>query len=120
MGLKNFLWTDIKCIHLGASTTSKISYNYTYYNRTNNSALYYAKEYLHANVMEFLFLKAMMKLYLCRKHIDHYSLKAIGDALGGKDHSTIINGVKKITALIKNDSNMTITIDTIEKKLGFK
>ena len=59
-------------------------------------------------------------MYLCRKHIDHYSLKAIGDALGGKDHSTIINGVKKITALIKNDSNMTITIDTIEKKLGFK
>lgn len=71
MGLKNFLCTDIKCIHLGASTTSKISYNYTYYNRTNNSALYYAKEYLHANVMEFLFLKAMMKLYLCRKHIEH-------------------------------------------------
>lgn len=59
-------------------------------------------------------------MYLCRKHIDHYSLKAIGDALGGKDHSTIINGVKKITALIKNDSNMAITIDTIEKKLGFK
>ncbi len=59
-------------------------------------------------------------MYLCRKHIDHYSLKAIGDALGGRDHSTIINGVKKITALIKNDSNMAVTIDTIEKKIGFK
>jgi chromosomal replication initiator protein len=59
-------------------------------------------------------------MYLCRKHIDHYSLKAIGDALGGRDHSTIINGVKKVTSLIESDPSMAATIDTIEKKLNLK
>jgi chromosomal replication initiator protein len=59
-------------------------------------------------------------MYLCRKHIDHYSLKAIGDALGGRDHSTIINGVKKVTSLIESDPSMATTIDTIEKKLNLK
>jgi len=59
-------------------------------------------------------------MYLCRKHIEHYSLKAIGDALGGRDHTTIINGVKKITTLIDTDSNMAATIDTLEKKMNLK
>lgn len=59
-------------------------------------------------------------MYLCRKHIEHYSLKAIGDTLGGRDHSTIINGVKKVSSLIESDSSMAATIDTIEKKMNLK
>ncbi|MDO5154326.1 MAG: chromosomal replication initiator protein DnaA [Eubacteriales bacterium] len=59
-------------------------------------------------------------MYLCRKHIEHYSLKAIGDSLGGRDHTTIISGVKKISSLIESDAQMAVTIDTIEKKLNLK
>ncbi len=59
-------------------------------------------------------------MYLCRKYLDRYSLQQIGDALGGRDHSTVLNGVEKIKSMIDTDSNMKITIETIEKKLNVK
>lgn len=59
-------------------------------------------------------------MFLCRKYLDRYSLKQIGDAVGGKDHSTVINGIDRITNLIETDTNMKITIDEIEKKISNK
>ena len=59
-------------------------------------------------------------MYLCREYLDRYSLKQIGDAVGGKDHSTVINGIDRIKNLIETDSNMKITIDEIEKKISKK
>lgn len=59
-------------------------------------------------------------MYLCREYLDRYSLKQIGDAVGGKDHSTVINGIDRIKDLIETDSNMKITIDEIEKKISKK
>lgn len=56
-------------------------------------------------------------MYMCRKYLDLYSLKQIGDAVGGKDHTTVISGVEKIKNLINTDSNMRITIEEIEKKI---
>ena len=57
-------------------------------------------------------------MYLCREYLDRYSLKQIGDAVGGKDHSTVINGIDRIKNLIETDSNMKITIDEIKKKIS--
>ena len=57
-------------------------------------------------------------MYICRKYLDLYSLKQIGDAVGGKDHTTVISGVEKIKNLISTDSNMRTTIEEIEKKIG--
>ena len=57
-------------------------------------------------------------MYLCRKYLDLYSLKQIGDAVGGKDHTTVISGVDKIKKLIETDSNMRNTVEEIEKKIN--
>ena len=59
-------------------------------------------------------------MYLCRKYLDRYSLQQIGDDLGGRDHSTVLNGVEKIKSLIETDSNMKVTVETIEKKVNLK
>lgn len=59
-------------------------------------------------------------MYLCRKYLERYSLQQIGGAVGGRDHSTVLNGIEKITKLIDKDPNMKNTIETIEKKLNVK
>ena len=59
-------------------------------------------------------------MYLCRKYLERYSLQQIGSAVGGKDHSTVLNGITKITKLIETDPNMKMTIAAIEKKLIIK
>ena len=56
-------------------------------------------------------------MYLCRTLTD-CSLQAIGNSLGGKDHSTVINGIEKIKSLLETDESMRITIDTLTKKLS--
>ena len=58
-----------------------------------------------------------VSMYLCR-HYTSKSLKTIGDAVGGKDHSTVLNGIKKIEQLIKEEPSMNITINTIHKKIN--
>lgn len=59
-------------------------------------------------------------MYLCRKYLARYSLQQIGGAVGGRDHSTVLNGIEKINKLIEKDPNMKTTIETIEKKLNVK
>ena len=45
-------------------------------------------------------------------------LDSIGQLLGGRDHSTIIHGVKKITSEYETDDVLRNTIDTIKKKIN--
>ncbi len=57
-------------------------------------------------------------MYLCRKMTDA-SLKNIGNLLGKRDHTTIINGEKKIEAELKlNNSSIKNNIDIITKKIN--
>ena len=57
-------------------------------------------------------------MYLCRKMTDA-SLKNIGNLLGKRDHTTIINGEKKIEAELKtNNSSLKNSIDIIMKKIN--
>lgn len=56
-------------------------------------------------------------MYLCRYLID-MPFKAIGDYLGKRDHSTVINGVNNIEKEISTSQNMKNTIDTIRKKIN--
>ena len=56
-------------------------------------------------------------MYLCKQMTD-YPLDAIGALLGGRDHSTIINGATKIADEIAKDTVLQAQIDTITKKIN--
>ena len=56
-------------------------------------------------------------MYLMRNMTDT-ALKGIGAVLGGKDHSTIKYGVKKIADEIESDETMANTINIIKKKIN--
>ena len=56
-------------------------------------------------------------MYLCR-HYTVLSLKSIGNAVGGKDHTTVINGIKRIEEKINEDASFKASIDTLVKKLN--
>lgn len=56
-------------------------------------------------------------MYLCRK-LTSDSQQAVGEALGGKDHSTIIHGEKKIQSLLESDTQVRDTIDILIKKIN--
>ncbi len=56
-------------------------------------------------------------MYLCR-HMTDSPLQEIGRYLGGKDHTTILNGIKKITKQLETDETMRNTIDVLKKKIN--
>lgn len=56
-------------------------------------------------------------MYLCKQMTD-LPLESIGQLLGGRDHSTIIHGIKKVTDEISSDKNFKQTIETIKKKIN--
>ena len=58
-----------------------------------------------------------ISMYLCKKLTD-LPLDAIGQLLGGRDHSTVIHGVRKISEEIEADEAFRKTIETIKKKIN--
>lgn len=56
-------------------------------------------------------------MYLCRNLTD-VTLNVIGETLGGKDHSTVLNGIKKIESSIEVNPQLANTIETIKKKIN--
>lgn len=56
-------------------------------------------------------------MYLC-KNMTSAPLDTIGALLGGRDHSTIIYGIKKITEEYDKDENFHHLIETIKKKIN--
>ena len=61
----------------------------------------------------------MVAMYLCRQRLGT-SYPELGDRFGGKDHTTVISAVRKITGLIeREDQNTRSAVQAIERKLGF-
>ena len=58
-----------------------------------------------------------ISMYLSKNMTDA-SLDTIGSLLGGRDHSTIIHGIKTVTEEYSNNETMRNTIDTIKKKIN--
>lgn len=58
-------------------------------------------------------------MYLCRKYTV-LALKSIGNAVGGKDHATVINGITRTEERLESDPSFKATVDTIIKKLNPK
>ena len=55
-------------------------------------------------------------MYLCRKHTRN-SYPELGDQFGGKDHTTVIHAVKKITTRLPNDPLLQQHIESLSKRL---
>ena len=55
-------------------------------------------------------------MYLCGSMTDE-SLQNIGKILGGRDHSTILHGQKKIISELETDENLKNTIEILRKKI---
>ena len=56
-------------------------------------------------------------MYLCRNMTDK-SLQSIGETVGGKDHATVYNGIKRIEEKIKKDSSFESSVNVIINKLN--
>ena len=56
-------------------------------------------------------------MFLCKNMTDT-SLDVIGSFLGGRDHSTVIHGIKKITDEYQHNAIIRTLIDTIKKKIN--
>lgn len=56
-------------------------------------------------------------MYLCKNMIN-IPLDSIGALLGGRDHSTIIHGINKISEEYETNENVRNTIETIKKKIN--
>ena len=55
-------------------------------------------------------------MYLCNTMTDIGS-KQIGQEMGGKDHSTVIHGVRRITEELERNDSLKKTIDLLKKKI---
>lgn len=60
-----------------------------------------------------------ISMYLCRKYTDK-GLKSIGDAFGGKDHSTVHSNIQKVEDKIEKDPEFAEMVDVIIKKLNLQ
>ncbi len=56
-------------------------------------------------------------MYLCKDMTDR-PLELIGQLLGGRDHSTVLYGIKKIKDEIMVDDDLRQTVETIRKKIN--
>ena len=56
-------------------------------------------------------------MYLCRDILD-ISLDQIGETLGGRDHTTVMHGVKKITQDIQSSESTSQLVNVIKKKIN--
>ena len=56
-------------------------------------------------------------MYLC-KNMTSCPLDTIGTLLGGRDHSTIIHGIRKVTEDYDNNESTRQMIETIKKKIN--
>jgi chromosomal replication initiator protein len=63
-----------------------------------------------------LAIPRQIAMYLARKYTTQ-SFPEIGQAFGGKDHTTIMHGVKKIADLHTSDEELASQIDSIESML---
>ena len=62
-------------------------------------------------------LARQIVMYLCRLLTDK-SLQAIGETVGGKDHATVYNGIKRIEEKIKKDEAFESSLNVIINKLN--
>lgn len=58
-----------------------------------------------------------LAMYLCR-NMTNLSLNSIGEALGKRDHSTIMHGIEKVDNDMKQYEDIRRTVDVLKKKIN--
>lgn len=56
-------------------------------------------------------------MYLCKQLTD-LTHDSIGKLIGGRDHSTVIHGIKKVADECSSDANFKKTLETVRKKIN--
>lgn len=56
-------------------------------------------------------------MYLC-KHFTPLSYPEIGRRFGGRDHTTVLHGVRKIAALMESDPDFAVEIEELKQLIG--
>ncbi|MBK7466486.1 MAG: chromosomal replication initiator protein DnaA [Saprospiraceae bacterium] len=59
-----------------------------------------------------------LSIYFIKKHLSHLTLKEIGEAFGGKDHSTILHSIKAVDIQMETDKIFRDKVEDFDKKLG--
>lgn len=62
-------------------------------------------------------LPRQIAMYLCNC-MTSISQKEIGDAMGNRDHTTIIHGIRKIESEMKKSESVKNTVDVLKKKIS--
>ena len=56
-------------------------------------------------------------MYLCKRMIPTLSLNDIGEAFGGKDHTTVLHGCRRIEKALETESDMRQIVNHLEKQI---
>ncbi len=63
-----------------------------------------------------LVIARQIAMYLIKKYLDK-SLVEIGRAFGGKDHTTVINAIKRVESQLHKDSDLKKDIDELQSRI---
>lgn len=63
-----------------------------------------------------LVMARQIAMYLCRDMLDD-SLKVIGSAFSGRDHSTVLHACRKVEEAIKSDTKIKLIVDNLKTKM---
>jgi chromosomal replication initiator protein len=58
-------------------------------------------------------------MYLCKQHTKA-PLSAIGMAIGGKNHATVLHACKAVTNLMETDKQFLMMVEEIDRKVQAK
>ncbi len=56
-------------------------------------------------------------MYLCKDLVPSMTLNEIGEAFGGKDHTTVLYACQKIAEEIERDETLRQTVNRLEKDI---
>ena len=58
-----------------------------------------------------------LAMYLCKELIPSLSLSDVGDAFGGKDHTTVLYACEKVAGEVKDSANARQTVEQLTKTI---
>ncbi|HWP64444.1 MAG TPA: chromosomal replication initiator protein DnaA [Candidatus Limnocylindria bacterium] len=61
-------------------------------------------------------LSRQVAMYLCRQHTDR-SLAAIGEAFGGRDHTTVVHSVAVVERRLREDDRLREAVRSVQERL---